>query len=216
MERDPFRNVKWFVLGYFLLLILILTVIGVFGQLGYAFIDMGLACALFGLLVCSALIAGTVWLVKRFCSRAARILAGCIGALLTIAAGVALLMICSLMLNFGVPAHYTTLISGNGEAAVILRGFSTDATLRDLRMETRADSHAESAVDFSVLGYSYSAYPRFMRFFYNTKRPADGRLEIGCASQALLKYEWTDADTLHLFIENAEIGDEGELTLKLN
>lgn len=216
MERDPFRNVKWFVLGYFLLLILILTVIGVFGQLGYAFIDTGLACALFGLLVCSALIAGTVWLVKRFCSRAARILAGCIGALLTVAAGVALVMICSLMLNFGVPAHYTTLVSGNGEAAVILRVFSADATLRDLRMEARTDPAAESAVDFSVLGYSYSAYPRVMRFFYNTKQPADGRLEIGCASEALLKYEWTDADTLHLFIGNAEIGDEGELTLKLN
>ena len=43
MERDSFRNVKWFVLAYFVLLILILTLIGVFGQLGYAFIDMGLA-----------------------------------------------------------------------------------------------------------------------------------------------------------------------------
>ena len=38
MERDPFRNLKWFVLGYFVLLILILTAIGIFGQLGYAFI----------------------------------------------------------------------------------------------------------------------------------------------------------------------------------
>ena len=29
-------------------------------------------------------------------------------------------------------------------------------------------------------------------------------------------YEWTEADTLHLFIGDAERGDEGELVLKLN
>ena len=216
MERDSFRNVKWFVLGYFVLLILILTVIGVFGQLGYAFIDMGLACALFGLLICSALVAGTVWLVKRFYSKAAKILAGSIGVLLTFAAAVALAMVCSMMLNFGVPAHYTTLVSENGEAAVLLRMISSDEHLRDLRLEEAGRTLDENSVDFTVLGYSYSAYPRVMRFFYDTQRPAEGSLEIGCASDALLKYEWTDAETLHLYIDGAEVGDEGEMTLVLN
>ena len=216
MERDPFRNIKWFVLGYFVLLILILTAIGIFGQLGYAFIDMNLACGLFGLLICSALIAGTVWLVKRFYSKAAKILVGCVGVLLTFAAAVVLVMVCSLMLNFGVPAHYTTLVSENGEAAVILRVISSDAELRDLRVAQKAEPVDENTVDFSVLGYSYSAYPRVMRFFYDTQRPAEGKLEIGCASAALLKYEWTEPDALHLFIGDAEIGDVGELTLKLN
>ncbi len=216
MERDPFRNIKWFVLGYFVLLILILTAIGVFGQMGYAFIDMGLACGLFGLLVCSALVAGTVWLVKRFDSKAAKILAGCVGVLLTFAAAVILVMVCSLMLNFGVPAHYTTLVSESGEAAVVLRTVSSDAELRDLRAAQKSEPIDENTVDFSVLGYSYSAYPRFLRFFYDTRRPAEGKLEIGCASAALLKYEWTEPDALHLFIGDAEIGDVGELTLKLD
>lgn len=216
MERDSFRNVKWFVLAYFVLLILILTVIGVFGQMGYAFIDMGLACALFGLLICSALVAGTVWLVKRFYSKAAKILAGSIGVLLTFAAAVALSMVCSMMLNFGVPTHYTTLVSENGKAAVLLRIISSDEHLRDLRLEENGKTLDENTVDFSVLGYSYSAYPRVMRFFYDTQRSAEGRLEIGCASDALVKYEWTDPETLHLYIDGAQIGDEGELTLNLN
>lgn len=215
MEHDSFRNVRWFVLAYFVLLILILTLIGISGQLGYAFIDMGLACALFGLLICSALIAGTVWLVKRFCSRAARLFAGCTGALLTIAAGVALAMICSMLLNFGVPAHYTTLASEGGDAVVVLRMISGDARLRQLRVAEYGTTQDENILDFSVLGYSYSAYPRVMRFFYDTRWPAEGRLEIGCASDALLKYEWTDADTLHLYIDGAQVGDEGELTLIL-
>ena len=215
MERDPFRNLKWFVLGYFVLLILILTLIGVFGQLGYAFIDMRLACGLFGLLICSALVAGTVWLVKRFDSKAAKILAGCVGVLLTFAAAVVLVIVCSLMLNFGVPAHYTTLVSEDGDAAVVLRMISGDAQLRELRVAEYGTTQDENTLDFSVLGYSYSAYPRVMCFFYDTKRPAEGGLEIGCASDALLKYEWTDANTLHLYIDGAQVGDEGELTLTI-
>lgn len=216
MERDPFRNVKWFVLGYFVLLILILTCIGICGQLGYVFIDMSLACGLFGLLVCSALIAGTVWLVKRFYSRVAKILAGSIGVLLTFAAAVGLVVLCSLLLNFGIPTHFTTLVSEDGGAAVILRAISTDEELRDLRLEEFGEPEDENTVNFSALGYSYSAYPRVMRFFYNAKQPALGELEIGCASEALLKYEWMDVNTLHLYIENAGIGDVGELTLNLN
>lgn len=215
MERDSFRNVKWFVLAYFVLLILILTIIGVFGQLGYAFINMGMACALFGLLICSALIAGTVWLVKRFYAKTAKILVGCIGVLLTFAAAVALSMVCSMMLNFGVPAHFTSLVSENGDAAVVLRMISSNEQLRNLRVEEYGTAQDENTLDFSVLGYSYSAYPRVMRFFYDTDRPAEGSLEIGCASDALLKYEWTDANTLHLYIDGAQVGDEGELTLTI-
>lgn len=215
MERDSFRNVRWFVLAYFVLLILILTVIGIFGQLGYAFIDMGLACALFGLLICSALIAGTVWLVKRFCAKAAKIFAGCIGVLLTFAAAVALAMVCSMMLNFGVPAHYTTLVSEDGNAAVVLRVISGDEQMRKLRVEEYGTTQDENTLDFTVLGYRYSAYPRYLRFFYDTKWPAEGALEIGCASDALLKYEWTEPGTLHLYIDGAQVGDAGELTLTI-
>lgn len=213
MSRDPFRNVKWFVLGYFVLLILILTVIGIFGQLGYMFIDMSVACVLFGLLACSALVAGTVWLVRRFVSKAARILAGSLGVLLTFAAAVILALVSSLMLNFGVPAHFTTLVSEGGRAAVVVRQFGADEELRALRA---GDPEAEDGVDFSRLGYAYSAYPRHLRFFYDTNRPAQGALEIGCSSQAQLMYEWIDGDKLHLYIEGAEPGDAGELYLNLN
>lgn len=213
MDRDPFRNVKWFVLGYFVLLILILTIIGIFGQLGYVFIDMGLACGLFGLLLCSALIAGTVWLVKRCYAKAAKILVGSLGVLLTFAAAVVLVIASSMMVNFGLPAHYTTLISESGKAAVVLRQFSTNEELRQLR-DVEADEEGE--ISFAQLGYAYCAYPRFMRFFYNTKLPAEGDLEIGCSSQAQLMYEWTEGDVLHLFIADAEPGDAGELILKIN
>ena len=216
MDRDPFRNVKWFVLGYFVLLILILTFIGICGQLGYVFINMNLCFGLFGLLLCSALIAGTVWLVRRFQAKAAKILAGSIGVLITFAAAVLLVMISTLMLNFGMPAHFTTLVSENGRAAVIVRQISTDEALRDLRQQARVETADAEEIDFSVLGYSYAAYPRVMRWFYNTKQPAEGALEIGCASAAPLKYEWLDPDTLHLFIGDPEPGDAGELTLKLN
>lgn len=211
--RDPFRNIKWFVLGYFVLLILILTVIGILWQLGYMFIDMGLACGLFGLLLCSALVAGTVWLVKRVYAKAAKIFVGSLGVLLTFAAALALVMLSSLLLNFGIPAHYTTLVSDDGAAAVVLREFSANEELRQLRNVT---PQSDEEINFEQLGYAYSAYPRVMRFFYNTRQPAAGALEIGCYSQAQLMYEWLDGDELHLYIADAEPGDAGELRLKLN
>ena len=99
MDRVPFRNVKWFVLGYFVLLILILTFIGICGQLGYVFINMNLCFGLFGLLLCSALIAGTVWLVRRIQAKAAKILVGSMGVLITFAVAVILVMVSTLMLN---------------------------------------------------------------------------------------------------------------------
>ncbi len=211
--RDPFRNIKWFVAGYFVLLILILTVIGIFWQLGYMFIDMGLACGLFGLLLCSALVAGTVWLVKRVYAKAVKILVGSLGVLLTFAAAMALVMLSSLLLNFGIPAHFTTLVSDDGAAAVVLREFSANEELRQLR---NVAPQSDEEINFEQLGYAYSAYPRAMRFFYNTKQPAAGQLEIGCYSQARLMYEWLDGGELHLYIADAEPGDAGELRLKMN
>ena len=213
MERESFRNIKWFVLAYFALLIVILTVIGIFGQMGYAFIDMGLACALFGLLFCSALVALTVWLVRRCEGKAGKIAVGSIGVLVTFASAIILSMVCTMMLNFGVPAHYTTLVSEDGSAAVILREFSSDEILRRQRIGDQATLPEAEGVDFSTMGYSYLAYPRVMRFFYDTECPAEGRLEIGCASEALLKYEWQAENVLHLYIEDAQPGDDGELVL---
>lgn len=212
-EKTPFRGVKRFFLGYFLLLILTLTFIGVMGRLSYAPVDTSMVFALFGLLVCSALIALAVFLVRKVRARGLRILAGAFSALLVLAVAMAMFSFFSLILVTSTPQHYTTLTAPSGHAVVVLRQLSADAERIEARCAARGEvwnPEAPSAEDF---GYRYQAHPRVARFFYDERIQAEGALEIGCASDAQLMFEWLDGDVLRLYVENARSGDGGELTL---
>ena len=66
------------------------------------------------------------------------------------------------------------------------------------------------------LGYSFSAYPTVMNFFYNKKADVQGSVEIGMESAAELHYEWLDDHTLRMSVTNPQPGDGGEYTLCLN
>ena len=212
-EKTPLRGVKRFFLGYFLLLILALTFVGVMGQLGYPALDASMVYALFGLLVCSALIALAIFLVRKVRARGLRIAAGAVSALLIAAVALAMLTAFSLMLVAGVPKHYTTLTSPSGRAVVVLRRLSADGERIEARCAARGERWTPESASADDLGYLYSAHPRTARFFYNAKVQAEGALEIGCASDAQLMYDWLDGDVLHLSVEGARPGDGGELTL---
>ena len=56
-ERKPFGKIRLFIIGYFALLILLLTFVGIMDWFGYKMLDMTLEFAFFTLLICSALIA---------------------------------------------------------------------------------------------------------------------------------------------------------------
>lgn len=131
------ERIKWFFIVYFVLLIVALTAVGIFGQLGYLPIDMGMVCLLFGMLICSALIGGTVILVKRMYSKPGQILVGCIGAIITFFLATVMVMVSSMLLNFGIPSHFTTVTSPEGVDVVVVRTVSQNEELRDLRQASR-------------------------------------------------------------------------------
>ena len=212
-EKTPLRGVKRFFMGYFLLLILTLTFIGVMGQLGYAPVDVSMVFALFGLLVCSALIALALWLVRKVRARGLRIAAGAVSALLILAIAMVMLAGFSLILVTAVPRHYTTLTSPSGRTVVVLQQLSADGERIEARCAARGETWNPDTASADDFGYRYTAHPRVARFFYNEKVQAEGALEIGCASDAQLMYEWLDGDVLHLYVEGAHPGDGGELTL---
>ena len=215
-ERGPVRGVKLFLMGYFLLLILLLTGIGVMNWLGYGMIDAGMEYTLFGLLVCSALIAGAVWIVRRIQSKGIRIAVGTLCTLVIVALTLAMTSAFSLILVARTPLQYTALTSPGGEAVVVLRQVSIDGDRIAARREARGETLDSQPASFEDLGYRYSAHPRVARFFYNRKAGAEGELEIGCASSAQLIYEWPESDVLHLYVGDPQPGDGGELTLKLD
>lgn len=211
MEFTP----KHFVLIYFIALMLILTFIGVMNWRGYALINMSIEYLLFGLLVISAMIAGLVALLRKFMRKAVKIIVGLLGAVLIFLAAVCLLTIFTVMLNLSTPAHYTTLENPNGGKVVVMREWGESEELIDLRAQKRwAETGEAEEYGTEDLGYSYFAAPRVLGFFYDTDQKSDGYLEIGTSSSAKLMYVW-EADTLRMYIDDAEIGDDGEITLEV-
>ena len=212
-EKAPFRGVKYFVLGYFFLLILTLTFVGVMGRLGYAPVDASMVYALFALLVCSALVALAVWLVRRVSARGLRIAVGVASTILIALFAAALFAGFSLLLNTGAPQPYTMLTAPSGRKIVVLRQLSADGERIAARCAARGETWDPDTATIEDFGYRYLARPRVARFFYDAKAQAEGELEIGCASDAQLMYEWLDGDVLRLYVEGAHPGDGGELTL---
>lgn len=216
MEKKPARGVKLFFLGYFALLILLLTGIGVMNWCGYALIDAGAVFVLFGLLLFSAFVAGAVWIVRRIRVRWLRIVSATAGVLLALLLVVEMTSVFSLLLVAQMPLPYTTLVSPGGTPVAVLRQMSIDPERIEARLAARGEVWSADTGSMDDFGYRYIAHPRVARYFYDRRAEFEGTLEIGCASAAQLMYDWPEADVLHLYIEGAQPGDAGEITLKLD
>lgn len=208
---------KIFFIIYFGLLMLALGLIGMLDSLaGWKMIEGSAPYFMLGLLICSALIALTVFLVHRVRVKWGRFAIGIAGGLVVLTAAVVMFMFISVMQFYQIPRMYNILRSGDGRQAVIMQTFSDDLERMDLRAETRRaqDGSDETEYELSDLGVIKRAYPRKLLLFYDSKRASEGWIETGYASEALLKYEWNAAG-LHMYLENPEPGDEGELTLSM-
>ena len=210
---------KVLVILYFALLIVVLTFIGIMNQLGFCMINSSLEYTLLTMLICSAIILVTCLLVRRMTSRVLKWVFGILGSILTFGAGLVLLNFFMFLQIYNTPALFTYLQSPAGETAVVLRGINMQEDQVRARAELRRANDPESSMDefvFEDFGYSYSAYPRKFRYFYDTNADVSGEIVIGCDSSAVLMNEWLDDDTLHLFIQDPEAYDSGEWTLNIN
>lgn len=206
-ESKAGQGHKKFFFIYFAILILVLTGIGVMRWLGYNLIEVGTEFFLFGLLLCSALLALIFFLLRRVYTKWLKILLGCLGIGVTFFAAVAMIMVFRVTMEITQPGYYNSFTSPSGKKVVVLREYSAELAAERAGGEPKGE--------FEELGFSYTAYPQAAVFFYNANRPGEGRLEIGCASDAQLMYEWIDDDTLYLYIENPQTGDIGEYSITL-
>ena len=217
-ERNPFRKIRVFIIGYFALLVLLLTFVGAMDWFGYKMLDMTLEFALFTLLVCSALIALVVWLMRRVMRSWVKVVIGSVAGFAILALAMGIMWMMSMMLLYNIPMHYTTIESSNGGSAAVMRLFSRDMDAANARAEERRAGDPEADPQEYVLAdlaYEYTAYPKAALFFYNSRKPSQGTVEIGSDSRGQLMYEWTDENTLHMYIDNPEPYDRGELNLTL-
>jgi len=216
-ERSPFRKIKLFFIGYFALLILLLTFVGIMDWCGYKMMDMTMEFAFFTLLICSALAALAVWIVRRVMRSWMKVVIGSLSGLVILALAMGIMSMMSMMLLYNIPMHYTSLTSPGGQTAVVLRLFSRDMEAADARAAARRLEDPESSDEYVLtdLAYEYTAYPRVAKFFYDSRNPGEGSVEIGCGSEGQLMYDWKDENTLHMYIENPESYDKGELILDM-
>jgi len=214
--QNPFRKIKIFIIGYFVLLVVLLTFIGIMDWFGYKMLDMSLEFALFTLLLCSALVVPTVWIVRRVMRSWVKAVVACLAGFIILGLAMGIMSLMSMMMLYNIPMHYTSLTSPGGKTAVVMRLFSRDMEAADARArERRADAQADDEYVLGDLAYAYTAYPRIAKMFYDSKHPGQGSVEIGCESEGCLMYDWTDENTLHMYIEDPEPYDQGELTLNL-
>ena len=196
---------KWFVPVCIGLLMLVLMIIGVMSFLGYRMIEGAAIFILFGVLISLVLGKLSFWITGKVQRKFLRMTVGALCALVVFGAVMLMLTFFSFVNNFYIPHQYTLLESESGRQLVVLRQLSQKYSYE------RCSDRGGEALTYEDLGYQYQIYPVFSKFFYNSKQPAEGELEIGCGSDAVLMHEW-NGDSLHMYIDNAEEFDLGELT----
>jgi len=187
-------------------LMLLLSVIGFFDLLGYAFIEGAAVYLLFGLLIALALGGAALWLTRRMKRPGLRILVGTLSTLVVCGAVMLMFFFFTFVNNFYTPKLYTVLESEGGRKVAVMRSLSQEHAAQ--RMQARGGSE----LSYEDLGYQYQIYPVFSKFFYNSKAAGEGSLEIGCESDAVLMHRWM-GDSLEMYIDQPEAYDSGTLVL---
>jgi len=67
--------------------------------------------------------------------------------------------------------------------------------------------------DYGAYGYIYAAYPVRMGIFYDSNVECDGLIYRGAESASKLMHEWQADGSLSLYLDSAEPGDSGRLSL---
>ena len=151
-ERNPFRKVKLFIIGYFALLILLLTFIGIMDWMGFKMLDMTLEFAFFTLLICSALTALTVWIVQRIMRSWIKVVVGSLAGIIILALAMGIMSMMSMMMLYNIPMHHTTLTSPSGDFTTRSRAF--------LSFISRQPTHCRWGI-FFTFGIVQTAFPEW-------------------------------------------------------
>lgn len=200
---------------YFVVLTAVLLFTGIMGMLGYSPIKAGGIYLLLSILIISALALATYAVVKKLNGKWKKRIAGIVGGLITALIAIGLLVFFLFMESFYTPKEFCSFRSPDGCKAVLMYVYSQEHLEERAQKRREADPDApEDELVFDDLDYTYVAYPKALGLFYNIKKGSETRLCIGCNSQAQIMYEWLDGKTLHLYIDQPEKFDEGEITLK--
>ena len=216
-----------FMVVYTAILCAILLVISVMERFGLCLIatEAGmLGCVL---LVISLLVWGAVSLCRKVRAKPVRLVAGLAMALVILLIGSFALTYIMQFSQIALYHEYATITSPEGKKVVVMAAIDSgmespeayEAVLQ--RMDARAvaltGEHRPVGEDAEyprgAFGYVYTVYPKVLGVFYQKNADSQGVIYRGCESQAKLLYEWADDGSVRFYLENPEVGDEGEILL---
>lgn len=119
----------------------------------------------------------------------------------------------------GTEEDYAATIARMNARVAYLNSQSGDAEITPEAEAANPEAAYEAAVALETYpneayGYIYIALPRKMGIFYTSRVEIEGEIYRGEASKSGLFFEWLDDNTVRFYLENAEPGDSGEMTLK--
>ena len=218
----------------------VLIVLFVFGVLigaanmlergGYRLIrtEVPLAGAL--LLLLGFIVWGVSAIVRRFKSKTGKMLSVAIFGTIVLIVGSLAFTYLSQFAQLTLPGKYSVITSESGKKAVVMQRVDTGMESEEAFMATNARMDArrdhivsedptvviseEEPYPVGAFGYVYTVYPVKAGIFFHEKANLEGAVYRGLQSEASLRYEWQEDGSLRLYLENAEVGDEGEALLK--
>lgn len=227
--RVPMSNLNRIILICLSVMAAGLLVLTIAERIGYRLTNTMLLTNGCGILIVLLLVWGVIALVMKVNNKALKILIGMAMSFLILIGSTVVSVYTMQYAMIMMPAKYATLVSPTGEKVFIMRQMDTGMESEEAaqasadRMEERK-AYILSQPDAEPLeegdeyprgafGYVYRAYPGWMNFFYLEKQVGDGEIYLGYESEAELRYEWGEDGSLKLWLDNAEVGDSGEILL---
>jgi len=182
------------------------------------------------LLLLGFIVWGVSAIVRRFKSKTGKMLSVAIFGTIVLIVGSLAFTYLSQFAQLTLPGKYSVITSESGKKAVVMQRVDTGMESEEAFMATNARMDArrdhivsedptvviseEEPYPVGAFGYVYTVYPVKAGIFFHEKANLEGAVYRGLQSEASLRYEWQEDGSLRLYLENAEVGDEGEALLK--
>lgn len=173
---------------------------------------------------------GASAIVRIFKKKSGKLVAGAVCFAIVLVIGSLAFTYLGQFAQLTLPSKYSVITSESGRKAVVMMRVDTGMEGEEAFMATTARMDArrdhivsedptvviseEEPYPVGAYGYVYTVYPVKAGLFFHEKADLEGAVYRGLKSEAKLLYEWQEDGSLRLYLENAEVGDEGEAILK--
>ena len=173
---------------------------------------------------------GASAIVRIFKKKSGKLVAGAVCFAIVLVIGSLAFTYLGQFAQLTLPSKYSVITSESGRKAVVMMRVDTGLESEEAfaktsaRMDLRRDHivsedptvviSEEEPYPVGAYGYVYTVYPVKAGLFFHEKADLEGAVYRGLKSEAKLLYEWQEDGSLRLYLENAEVGDEGEAILK--